>query len=483
MLTPRVVLGGPVATNRRARAGSRPDRARGGVAAARRRGRRLAARGGGARPGRCGRVGHRARRLHLGPGRSRHALPLPVVRRRRRAGGRRLVVSAPLRLGVGRGPPRVGRRRRLGAHAAAAPHRIAPAPLRDRVVAELADRAVPGNAADGKAPVEIGESLEEFFVAAFGRSLTAAFFRPFNTKMWGHPPAELGHAWTSLRSGSTAPNVPEVDLSLARPHTPDDTSTFPFPTYGSGAVWSGVARALPADRQVYGDAAAALDSRERVVTLRDGHRIVYELVSSIPLPTLLALCSETSRPAVDAARLRHSGTHAVGLGFLGQPPPRLRDVSYVYVPDADVPVHRATVLSHYSPAMAGPGRWSLLFEAGCSPRLPVSSADALSSAIEQARRWDAEAAPVSVWQRFLPYGYPVPTLDRDRVLNRVQRWLESVGILSRGRFGGWRYESCNQDYAFMQGVEAVGAVLRGTPERVYWPGRQPAIAGPARACA
>ncbi|HLZ37431.1 MAG TPA: NAD(P)-binding protein, partial [Mycobacteriales bacterium] len=359
---------------------------------------------------------------------------------------------------------------------------LLPPPLRDRVVAELADRAVPGDAADGKGPVQIGESLEEFFVAAFGRSLTATFFRPFNT--WGHPPAELGHAWTSLRSGSTAPNVPEVDLSLTRPHTPDDTSTFPFPTYGSGAVWSGVARALPADRQVYGDAAAALDSRERVVTLRDGHRIGYELlVSSIPLPTLLALCSETPRPAVDATRLRHSGTHAVGLGFLGQPPPRLRDVSYVYVPDADVPVHRATVLSHYSPAMAGPGRWSLLFEAGCSPRLPVSSADALSSAIEQARRWDAEAAPVSVWQRFLPYGYPVPTLDRDRVLNRVQRWLESVGILSRGRFGGWRYESCNQDYAFMQGVEAVGAVLRGTPERVYWPGRQPAIAGPARACA
>src|SRR5512144_1414530 len=94
MLTPRVVLGGPVATNRRARAGSRLDRARGGVAAARRRGRRLAARGGGARPGRCGRVGHRPRRLHLGPGRSRLALPLPVVRRRHRAGGRRLVVSA-----------------------------------------------------------------------------------------------------------------------------------------------------------------------------------------------------------------------------------------------------------------------------------------------------------------------------------------------------------------------------------------------------
>jgi hypothetical protein len=43
------------------------------------------------------------------------------------------------------------------------------------------------------------------------------------------------------------------------------------------------------------------------------------------------------------------------------------------------------------------------------------------------------------------------------------------GVLPRGRFGGWRCESSNQDYAFMQGVEAVTAILHGKVENAYWP--------------
>ena len=38
----------------------------------------------------------------------------------------------------------------------------------------------------------------------------------------------------------------------------------------------------------------------------------------------------------------------------------------------------------------------------------------------------------------------------------------------RGRFGGWRYESSNQDYGYLQGREAVDNALSGTPEDVYW---------------
>jgi hypothetical protein len=74
---------------------------------------------------------------------------------------------------------------------------------------------------------------------------------------------------------------------------------------------------------------------------------------------------------------------------------------------------------------------------------------------------------VSRWHTRLPYGYPTPWLGRDAVLDAVQPRLAELSILSRGRFGAWKYEVANQDHSVMQGVEAVDAWLDGSPEPTY----------------
>jgi hypothetical protein len=67
----------------------------------------------------------------------------------------------------------------------------------------------------------------------------------------------------------------------------------------------------------------------------------------------------------------------------------------------------------------------------------------------------------------LPFAYPIPTLDRDQNLAAIQPFLESQDILSRGRFGGWKYEVGNMDHSLMQGMEAIDRILLSRPERVY----------------
>jgi hypothetical protein len=68
------------------------------------------------------------------------------------------------------------------------------------------------------------------------------------------------------------------------------------------------------------------------------------------------------------------------------------------------------------------------------------------------------------WQRRLERGYPIPSLGRDRALACLLPVFEARGVLSRGRFGAWKYEVSNQDHSFAQGVEAVERWIAGGRE-------------------
>lgn len=329
-----------------------------------------------------------------------------------------------------------------------------PATIAQRVMTEL------------RTPVDYDAGdLHTWFLQTFGPTLTKAFFEPFNTKMWAHPPRLLTHEWTSLRSGSDESNVP---LPRLTPLAPRPVTPFPYPAHGSGSMWSDIAGRLPPSHQQYLNGMVSIDLNGRSVCLDDGTEVTYDnLVSTIPLNHMLRQLGDDST----ADLLLHSSVAVVGLGYNGTPPPLLADKSWVYQPDPSVPFHRATVLSNYSPIMAGPGRWSLLLETGTSPHRPIDRDSLLEECRGALKQWGVHDNPVSVWQRFVPLGYPVPFVGRDAILRRTLSTLEANNVYSRGRFGGWRYESCNQDYSFMQGVQAVDHCLDGQPENIFWPGR------------
>ena len=81
---------------------------------------------------------------------------------------------------------------------------------------------------------------------------------------------------------------------------------------------------------------------------------------------------------------------------------------------------------------------------------------------------DSSDQVISRWKTFLPYGYPTPFLGRDELLESIEPNLRSMGIYSRGRFGGWKYEVSNQDHSLMQGVEAVNRILFHEDEITYF---------------
>lgn len=313
-------------------------------------------------------------------------------------------------------------------------------------------------------PDSCAANLAEYYRNCFGKQLCDGFFTPYNEKMWGVPLEEVDHSWTSLRSGGNGRNVPQ--LSLAGEH-PRSRELFPYPVGGSGALWEAITRELTRpDCFLYGARVEALDLASRRAYLEDGRQIGYEmLVSTAPMPWML----EQMGRSESARALRSSTELAVGIGMEGSPPTALAGVTWIYCPDRSVPWFRGTVLSTYDPGAAGEGRWSILFEVPASEGEGLDRKRAVRECVRSLEKLGASChGVVSVWTEFLPRGYPVPTLGRDEVLRRADAELVPLGVRSRGRFGGWRYESCNQDYSYVQGRQAVDAEIRGAHEDVLW---------------
>lgn len=46
---------------------------------------------------------------------------------------------------------------------------------------------------------------------------------------------------------------------------------------------------------------------------------------------------------------------------------------------------------------------------------------------------DSKKQVYSSWLKILPYGYPIPTLNRDKILNEKHKIFSNLDIYSRGR--------------------------------------------------
>lgn len=316
-------------------------------------------------------------------------------------------------------------------------------------------------------PLAPAANLAEYYRNSYGQDLTDRFFTGYNEKMWTIPLEEVDHAWTSLRSGGSGRNVP--CLTLAKDFV-RSTETFPYPKGGTGELWRRIVetQATPSAFR-HGARVESVDLEGHRAILSDGTVIAYRhLISTAPITWLLAQMGRED----DAARLRSSSGVAIGLGYCGEVPERLRGVTWLYCPDRDVPWYRGTVMSTYDPGTSPEGHWSMLVKVPDTTAVGGrrwTAEEAVEACIASVARLGADPeALVTTWTAEVPMAYPVPTLGRDEILRSADEALLAHDVRTRGRFGGWRYESCNQDYSWAQGIQAVDAVLTGSAEDVLW---------------
>ena len=354
--------------------------------------------------------------------------------------------------------------------------RFIPYPLQNnlhRLPAEDLDRCLQGlvdlvTQKPGKTP----HTFEDWILSKFGEGIADVFLRPYNLKVWAHPPALMNATWVGERVAPT--DLRKVLKSVAyqtdeRGWGPNNTFRFPK-RGGTGAIWKACAARLPADRQKYNTAVTKVDLQKRRLSLSDGSELTYDaLISTVPLSELIKLSGRSDLKPAASRGLLSSSSNIIGLGMTGQPPESLRTKSWIYFPESNCPFYRVTVFSNYAEAnVPTPGStWSLMCEVSESAHRSVNHASLVDSVVDGAVATGLVTDPrqiVSRWSYQAAYGYPVPGLHRDETLARLLPEFEQHGIYSRGRFGLWKYEVSNQDHSFMQGVEIAERLVAGRQE-------------------
>ncbi len=354
------------------------------------------------------------------------------------------------------------------------------------------------------------DSLENFYINRFGRTLYEIFFEGYTEKLWGRHPREIDAAWGAQRVKGLSISAIVADALAGRrgrgqagagdgrgePATQDTqvkTSlihSFEYPKLGPGQLWEQAAREIEEmggriefDKRVCAvkeNAArrgtSAPTAAPITVLCDDGSSYAADsIVSTMPLNELVAAMDGVPpHIARIAAGLPYRSFLTVGLltDKLALPASRssrglggLIGDNWIYVQDTQVKLGRIQVFNNWSPYLVpDPAHTTWLgLEYFCDEGDAFWSADD-AALLEQAH---AELVQIGVLapdapildSRIVrvPKAYPA-YFDSYAHIDELRAWLSAhPWLLCAGRNGQHRYN--NMDHSMMTGFLAADALL------------------------
>ncbi|WP_319777915.1 FAD-dependent oxidoreductase [Maridesulfovibrio sp.] len=327
----------------------------------------------------------------------------------------------------------------------------------------------------GERSEETPGNFMEWIHSVFGKGIAKHFMEPYNYKVWATRPENMAFSWIGERVSVVDLRSVLKNILLEKDHLswgPNNKFKFPLKG-GTGTIFKKLA-ATVAEHIIYGTQVTGVDPENKSVTDAQGNTFEYEfLLSTAPIDILSSrwLASPAQKLVNAAAALKHNSVIVSGIG-LSTPRPDSR--CWMYFPENDSPFYRVTNFHNYSPnntPSPGTGR-ALMCETSYSSDKVIDKQNIMQQVedglVNTTMLKDEERGEIiSRWSINVDYGYPVPCLQRDEALKVLQPALESKGIFSRGRFGGWKYEVSNMDHSVMQGVEWAERMINGQPETTY----------------
>jgi len=300
------------------------------------------------------------------------------------------------------------------------------------------------------------QNFAEFCERHFGAGFCKHFMLPYNEKLWGVPPSEIGSSWCDrFVPLPTLEEVMKGALGLSDPKL-GYNANFLYPRRGIGSLADALARRAP--RISLATAPLQIRARARELVFEQA-RVRYDsLVSTAPLPSLLALFDELPSEVL-AARAKLRATHLYYLDVALDCPAK-RDFHWAYVPEHKYPFYRVGCYSEFSPALVPAGKASLYVE--LTSREPSLPEEALSRVLPGLREMGVVSGREDIAfarLRRLDYAYVIYDQNYEAALRIILPFLESMRVITSGRYGAWNYSSMEDALLFGRDA-AARAVVR-----------------------
>ncbi len=316
-------------------------------------------------------------------------------------------------------------------------------------------------------------SMEDAYVAQFGRTLYELFFKRYSEKVWGESCSALSGDWVAQRSrGLSLLRAVRGALHGANGGVESMVHRFMYPRRGYGRISERMAEEIVRARgsialgwQLVG----ARKERGRIaeVTVSDGVRERHVsgdvFISSVPMTELAKMLA--GRPddpiirAADSLNFRDLVTLNLMIDR-----PRVTSDTWIYVHDPDVSFARIHEPRNWSEALAPPGKTSIVLEYFCNAGDEVwrQSDDKLRESAERdlvERLGFLERGEiVDAFAIHSRDAYPRYDIGYRQAVESIKGFLGSFQNLAIvGRGGTFRYN--NTDHAIETGLLAARGAL------------------------
>ncbi|MEZ4224203.1 MAG: FAD-dependent oxidoreductase [Polyangiaceae bacterium] len=289
------------------------------------------------------------------------------------------------------------------------------------------------------------QNFEEFCLAHFGEGISRHFMIPYNSRLWGVHPKEITSDWCQrfvplpkledVLAGAVGKNARELGYN----------TRFTYPRLGIGELPKAMAREH--GKIELSKSPRAIDLKQRVLDLGDEQISFDVLISSAPLDVLMGLIQDVpANVRSAAAKLRCTHLYYLDVALST---PCGKDVHWIYVPEERYPFYRVGCYSHFSPDMAPRGKAGLYVELTSrdEPDLTTLVPSVARALVEMgviSRPEDVEFARL----RRIDHAYVIFDHAYFASTKTVFDYLDQIGVISSGRYGGWNYSSMEDALLF-----------------------------------